>query len=128
MKPFATPEAVPTAIGHSTNLVGVPMDFLAHAGFNDQPVPLHISGVREMNPALFDGTTADDEYYLPTQLDPAVYEARIKTHRAEYINERDSATIKSWGLNSVRIPVPYFIFGDRAPFIGCIDELDKAFN
>lgn len=32
-----------------------------------------------MNPALFDGTTADDEYYLPTQLDPAVYEARIKT-------------------------------------------------
>ena len=81
-----------------------------------------------MNPALFDGTTADDEYYLPTQLDPAVYEARIRTHRAEYINERDSATIKSWGLNSVRIPVPYFIFGDRAPFIGCIDELDKAFN
>ena len=67
-----------------------------------------------MNPALFDGTTADDEYYLPTQLDPAVYEARIRTHRAEYINERDFATIKSWGLNSVRIPVPYFIFGDRA--------------
>ena len=32
-----------------------------------------------MNPALFDGTTADDEYYLPTQLDPAVYEARIRT-------------------------------------------------
>ena len=32
-----------------------------------------------MNPALFDGTTADDEYYLPTQLDPAGYEARIKT-------------------------------------------------
>ncbi|MFQ7547898.1 MAG: hypothetical protein ACLRL3_04825 [Bifidobacterium adolescentis] len=54
-----------------------------------------------MNPALFDGTTADDEYYLPTQLDPAVYEARIRTHRAEYINERDFATIKSWGLNSV---------------------------
>lgn len=81
-----------------------------------------------MNPALFDGATADDEYYLPTQLDPAVYEARIKTHRAEYINERDFATIASWGLNSVRIPVPYFIFGDRAPFIGCIDELDKAFN
>lgn len=65
-----------------------------------------------MSPALFDGTTADDEYYLPTQLDPAVYEARIKTHRAEYINERDFATIASWGLNSVRIPVPYFIFGD----------------
>ncbi|RSX58736.1 glycoside hydrolase family 5 protein [Bifidobacterium samirii] len=81
-----------------------------------------------MNPALFDGTTADDEYYLPTQLDPAVYEARIRTHRAEYITERDFATIRSWGLNSVRIPVPYFIFGDRAPFVDCVDELDKAFN
>ena len=75
-----------------------------------------------MNPTLFDGTTADDEYYLPTQLDPAVYEARIATHRAEYVNERDFATIKSWGLNSVRIPVPYFIFGDRPPFIGCVDD------
>lgn len=81
-----------------------------------------------MNPALFGGTTADDEYYLPTQLDPVIYEARIKIHRAEYITERDFATIKSWGLSSVRIPVPYFIFGDRPPFIGCIEELDKAFN
>lgn len=81
-----------------------------------------------MNPALFDGTTAEDEYYLPTQLDPAVYEARIRTHRAEYITERDFATIRSWGLNSVRIPVPYFVFGDRPPFIGCVEELDKAFN
>ena len=27
----------------------------------------------------------------------------------------------------MRIPVPYFIFGDREPFIGGIEELDKAF-
>ncbi len=81
-----------------------------------------------MNPALFEGTTAEDEYNLPLQLDPAVYEARIKIHRSEYISERDFITIKSWGLDTVRIPVPYFIFGDRAPFIGCIEELDKAFN
>ena len=81
-----------------------------------------------MNTALFDGTTAEDEYYLPTQLEPKEYAARIRTHRSEYINERDFLTIKSWGLNAVRIPVPYFIFGDRSPFIGCIDELDKAFS
>jgi hypothetical protein len=31
------------------------------------------------------------------------------------------------GMNTIRIPVPYFIFGDRPPFLGCIDELDKAF-
>lgn len=81
-----------------------------------------------MSPALFHGTTAEDEYYLPTQLSPEVYEARIKIHRSEYITERDFVTIKSMGMESVRIPVPYFIFGDRKPFIGCIEELDKAFN
>ena len=81
-----------------------------------------------MSPELFAGTTAEDEYYLPTQLTPEVYEARIRQHRAEYITERDFVTIKALGLNTIRIPVPYFIFGDRKPFIGCIDELDKAFN
>ena len=80
-----------------------------------------------MNPALFEGTTAEDEYWLPRQLSREVYEARIKIHRSEYITERDFAAIKSWGLNAVRIPVPYFIFGDREPFIGCVEELDKAF-
>lgn len=80
-----------------------------------------------MSPSLFDGTTAEDEYYLPTQLSKEVYEARIKVHRSEYITERDFAAIKSIGLNAVRIPVPYFIFGDCPPFIGCIAELDKAF-
>ena len=31
-----------------------------------------------MSPALFAGTTAEDEYYLPRQLSKEVYEARIK--------------------------------------------------
>lgn len=81
-----------------------------------------------MSPALFEGTTAEDEYYLPRQLSKEVYEARIKIHRAEYITERDFLHIKALNLNCVRIPIPYFIFGDREPFIGCIQELDNAFN
>ena len=36
-------------------------------------------------------------------------------------------TIKAKGMEAVRIPVPYFLFGDREPFLGCIEELDKAF-
>ena len=71
-----------------------------------------------MSPSLFEGTTAEDEYYLPTQLSKEVYEARIKIHRSEYITERDFTRIKSMGMDAVRIPVPYFIFGDREPFIG----------
>ena len=81
-----------------------------------------------MSPALFEGTTAEDEYYLPTQLSRDAYEARIRIHRNEFISERDFATIARIGLNAVRIPVPYFIFGDRPPFIGCLSELDKAFS
>ncbi len=81
-----------------------------------------------MNPALFAGTTAEDEYYLPRQLTREVYEARILIHRSEYITERDFVAIKAMGMEAVRIPVPYFIFGDREPFIGCTRELDKAFN
>ena len=80
-----------------------------------------------MSPHLFDGTTAEDEYYLPRQLSKEVYEARIRVHRSEYITERDFAKIARIGLTHVRIPVPYFIFGDREPFIGCIEELDHAF-
>lgn len=81
-----------------------------------------------MSPSLFQGTAAEDEYYLPRQLKKEVYEARIQIHRSEYITERDFAAISSWGMNAVRIPVPYFIFGDCPPFIGCVEELDKAFN
>ena len=81
-----------------------------------------------MSPALFEGTTAEDEYYLPAQLSPEVYEARIRVHRSEYITERDFATIKRIGFNTVRIPAPYFVFGDRPPFIGCIEEMDKDFS
>lgn len=79
-----------------------------------------------MSPALFKGTTAEDEYNLPFQLPREVYEARIQVHRSEYVTERDFAIIKGIGLNAVRIPVPYFIFGDRMPFLGCIEELDHA--
>ena len=81
-----------------------------------------------MNPALFEGTTAEDEYYLPAQLSKEVYEARIRIHRSEYITERDFVQIKALGLNTIRIPVPYFFFGDRPPFLGCVEELDKAFG
>lgn len=81
-----------------------------------------------MCPILFRGTSAGDEYYLPTQLTKEIYEDRILTHRAEFITERDFVYLKSTGMNSVRIPVPFFVFGDRPPFVGCIEQLDQAFG
>jgi NAD+--dinitrogen-reductase ADP-D-ribosyltransferase len=41
-------------IGHSTNLVGLPTEFLASCDFNEAPRPLRISGAREFNPKLFE--------------------------------------------------------------------------
>ena len=48
-------------IGHSTNLLGLPSELLASFVFNDDPVPLHIWGVREMNPSLFDMLAQADD-------------------------------------------------------------------
>lgn len=80
-----------------------------------------------MNRALFDGTKAEDEYWLARDLTPEAYAERMRIHRSEYITERDFTRVRALGMNVVRIPVPYFIFGDREPFIGCVQELDKAF-
>lgn len=81
-----------------------------------------------MCPSMFEGTQAEDEYYLARELPHEIYTERIKRHRKEYITERDFAAIAHMGMNAVRIPVPYFIFGDREPFVGCIEELDNAFD
>ena len=45
--------AAPARLPFATNLVGLPTGLIASVGFNDQPAPLHISGVREMNDPLF---------------------------------------------------------------------------
>ena len=81
-----------------------------------------------MSPNLFEGTPSDDEYYLAHDLPEKEYEARINMHRSEFITEADFLKIAVENFNIVRIPVPYFVFGDRKPFIGCVKELDKAFN
>lgn len=81
-----------------------------------------------MSPHMFEGTDAADEYHLARQLAPEVYRERICRHREEYITEYDFAWLAKNGFTTVRIPIPYFIFGDRAPYVGCIENLDHAFD
>lgn len=81
-----------------------------------------------MSPQLFSGVKAEDEYYLPQDLSEAEYKVRMDMHRANFITEADFLRMSSMGIDTVRIPVPYFIFGDVKPFLGAIDWLDKAFN
>lgn len=81
-----------------------------------------------MSPDVFSGTDAEDEVWLNRLEEPQKLAARMKQHRDTYITEQDFKIVADHGLNLVRIPVPYFIFGDIKPFIGCIDYLDKAFE
>lgn len=81
-----------------------------------------------MSPQLFEGTPANDEIWLNRDLPQDELSARLKKHRDTYVTQADFETIRAHGLTKVRIPVPYFIFGDRPPMIGCIEYLDKAFD
>lgn len=81
-----------------------------------------------MSPETFEGTDAEDETWLYRKMDIHELSLRIQQHRDTYITKQDFQYIAAQGLNLVRIPVPYFIFGDRPPFIGCIEYLDLAFD
>lgn len=81
-----------------------------------------------MLPEMFDGTGAEDEIWLNRKMNPAELKEKMKEHRDTFITEQDFAFIKEQGIWLLRIPVPYFIFGDRPPFNGCVEYLDKAFD
>ena len=81
-----------------------------------------------MSPHIFDGTGTEDEIWLGRVLSEEDLSARLKEHRDAYVTEEDFKLIAEKGLNLVRIPVPYFIFGDRPPYPGCVEYLDKAFD
>lgn len=81
-----------------------------------------------MSPQIFDGTQANDEIWLNRDLDRDTLEQRMRRHRDTYVTAEDFAMIAARGIRQVRIPVPYFIFGDRAPLIGCVEYLDQAFD
>jgi len=81
-----------------------------------------------MSPELFAGTEAEDEAHLCAELNETAKRERFKVHRDSYITERDFAYLANRGIDTIRIPVPFFIFGDYPPYLGCIEYLDKAFD
>lgn len=81
-----------------------------------------------MLPEMFEGTGAEDEVWLNRKMNPAELKEKMKEYRDTFITEQDFAFIKEQGIWLLRIPVPYFIFGDRPPFNGCVEYLDKAFD
>ncbi len=94
-----------------------------------------------MTPSLFEGMKATDETTWCVELGTNA-EAILKKHWDTWIVEDDFKWIADHGLNVVRIPVGYWIFGTKFgypyhytfqnclyPFVnGGIDILDKAFD
>ncbi len=100
-------------IGHSSNLVGLPTDFLASCDFNDQPMPVHISGAREMNDNLFkmlhlagDLKEAGDAFnaymYAMFGLDPEQQDDKNRGRAQQPRRYRSSFLylLKGWGFDS----------------------------
>lgn len=81
-----------------------------------------------MSPDLFAGTEAEDETQLCSDLDDVAKRERLTAHRDSYITERDFAYLANHHLDAVRIPVPFFIFGNYPPYLGCAGYLDRAFD
>lgn len=81
-----------------------------------------------MSPDVFGDSPEEDETWLARTLPPGELKARLTRHRNSYITEEDFRLVARHGYNLVRIPVPYFLFGDRPPFLGCVDCLDNAFT
>ena len=84
-----------------------------------------------MDPSVFRGTDSRDEDNLVKVLKEQEKIDRFKAHRDNFIKEEDIAFIKSCGLDSIRLPIPHFLFGDDPRFCGdyvpCIDYVDKLF-
>jgi NAD+--dinitrogen-reductase ADP-D-ribosyltransferase len=100
-----------SGIGHSTNLVGLPTDFLASCDFNDQPLPVHISGVREMNPNLFEMLNRANDledagtafiYYMNAMfaLDPEQREQKPRPTARRRYRSSFLQLVKGWGFDS----------------------------
>lgn len=78
-----------------------------------------------MKPTLFDGLKAEDETGFCEELGYNALE-KLKMHRDTFITFDDFKWIAEHGINTVRIPIPHWIFGDVKPYYGCIKYLDKA--
>lgn len=81
-----------------------------------------------MSPELFDGIDAEDEVWMNRVMDQTEKETLLKNHRDTYITEKDVKKVADYGLNLIRLPVPFFVFGDRKPYVGCIEYVDRLFD
>ena len=83
---------------------------------------------RWITPSIFKNTTAIDEYSLCSELGAVKSRKILEKHRKNFITTDDFKWIKDHGIDAIRIPVGYWIFGGDKPYIGAVKYLDFAFR
>ena len=85
-----------------------------------------------VTPNLFADSGALDEPTLIRSVGDEYYHEAICRHRAEFVKHADFIQIAGRGFNAVRLVVPWYVFGvsgpDPGPYVGCIDNVDDAFE
>lgn len=80
-----------------------------------------------ITPSLFKGMPdIRDEYRFCDTASP-VRTKQLKEFRRRWVTEDDFKWLQEHGIEAVRIPVGYWLFGDEPPYVGTVDFLDKAF-
>ncbi len=81
-----------------------------------------------MTPELFAECGEEDEIWMHRTLSADRLAETLRGHRDTYVTIDDFRNIAAHGCNLVRLPVPYFVFGDIKGHPGCIEYVDKAFD
>lgn len=83
-----------------------------------------------VTPELFAEVGALDEEQLASSLGPRRYADYVRNHRATFVTREDFARIAARGFNAVRLPVPWYVYGDDGPepgpYQGCVELVDEA--
>jgi len=77
-----------------------------------------------ITPSLFENTNAVDE----SSLHKKRVKGRVTKHLKTFIQEDDFKYLSEKGINAVRIPVGYWLFGDFKPFPKTVEYLDSALD
>jgi len=81
-----------------------------------------------IKPTLFAGETAEDEYTLCQSLGREKAASLLQHHRETWITADDFKWLAAHGINSVRLPVGYWVLEENPPFISGRETLDWAFR
>ncbi|WP_371734503.1 glycoside hydrolase family 5 protein [Collinsella ureilytica] len=82
-----------------------------------------------VSPSLFEATGASNEIELQRAVGCSLYSDRLRKHYESFITEDDFRRMATIGLNSVRLPVPWYAFGAQGEcgsHIPVIDYIDRA--